>query len=115
LQKQHTLLEAMAKKGLISQAQSDEAKQEQVILSSTNSKLKAPHFTQYVLGELKKINIPVKQGLNIYTTLDYPLYQLAIRISQDRIHNISEYNNVSNAAMVMIDNQTGKLIVMMGG
>lgn len=114
-QRQAQILDLMAKQGFISQARAEEAKREEIVLAGKNSDIKAPHFVQYILQEIERIGIENKQGINIYTTLDYPSFKLSEDIAKRWVEKLKDEHNLSNASLVLIGNKTGEILVMLGG
>ena len=95
------------------------ARNEEIIYKSKPLDIKAPHFVFYVLNELNEMygeEFVKRGGLTVRTTLDYDLLQ----IGNEEIHSIFESKNaqerynVHNASMVVIDPQTGEILVMIG-
>lgn len=113
--KQLQVLALMAKNGFISKDQLADAKQEKLALTDKKVDIKAPHFVHYVLDELDSLSIKSNQGLNIYTTFDYPTFLLSEQISKLWVDRLKDEHNLSNAALVLINNDTGEILDMMGG
>lgn len=80
--------------------------------------LKSPYFTTYAIREAAKI-VPeqdlYRQGLEIYTTLDFDLQREAESIVSSAISNSGKGYGVDNAALVVIENDTGAIRAMVGG
>lgn len=109
------VLELMEKQGYISSKLKNQAKKEEILLEKIKDEIKAPHFVFYILNELEKLKINRDQDLNVFTTLDYHTYQLAQETAFAIVSDLKEKHDLTNAALVLIENKTGELLVMMGG
>ncbi len=115
-QRQTTVLDLMVKNKFITIDQAALAKSVPIILSRDGYRIKAPHFIDYVRQEIEQTGIKEqKQGINVYTTLDYPDYSLAQDIASNWVNKLRDDHNLSNAALIMLENQTGAIRVMLGG
>jgi 1A family penicillin-binding protein len=136
--RQGVVLGLMVKQGYISQQEADLAFSEKLGLASVPFPIEAPHFVMYVRGQLEKefgLEAIYTQGLQVYTTLDldaqkaaqrsvcYRLEQLAPRLSMGgysggaglaETQNGQPPRNVRNAAVVVMDPQTGEVLAMVG-
>lgn len=80
--------------------------------------LKVPYFTTYVLKELHSRyseEMLYRGGLSIYTTVDMKLQEQAEEIVNKTVGNYVDWYNATNAAAVLIQNQTGYIRAMVGG
>lgn len=109
------VLDSMVRNKFISKEVSEEAKKEKITLSSNDTKIKAPHFIHYVLDNLSDLHIPGGQGINVYTTLDYPTFRLSNEIAKLWVDKLKDEHGLSNASVVLLKNDTGEIISMMGG
>ena len=109
------VLDLMMKHGFISKEKAEEAKLEELAISTKKSDIKAPHFVHYVLQELFALGINNNQGLNIYTTLDYPTFNLSENIAKIWVDRLKNQHDLSNASIVLIRNDSGEIIDMLGG
>ncbi len=114
-QRQTQLLDLMVKDGFITREKAKEAKQEKLTLVHNKNKMKAPHFVSYVLEELENLHIHSNQGINMYTTLDYPTYSLSEDVAKIWVNRLREQHDLHNASLVLIKNTTGEIIDMLGG
>lgn len=114
-QRQNEVLALMFKDGYISKEQMEEAKKEQLTLTAKQTDIKAPHFVHYVLEELGNLEIGQGQGINVYTTLDYPTFELSETIASLWVNRLRDQHDLSNAALVLINNSTGEILDMLGG
>lgn len=113
--KQAQVLDLMVKHGFISKENAEEAKQEELAITKKKTNIKAPHFVHYVLQELDEFGIKGNEGLNIYTTLDYPTFNLSENIAKIWVDRLKDQHDLSNAALVLINNDSGAIINMLGG
>ncbi len=109
------VLDLMVKNGFISKERAKEAKAEPLNLVQNQIDIKAPHFVHYVLQEFEKLEIDSKRGINIYTTLDYPAYKQSENIAALWVNRLREEHDLNNAAVVLIKNDSGEILSMMGG
>lgn len=109
------VLDLMVKDKLISKEKADSAKHEALALTKKKTNIKAPHFVHYILEEMNNLDIKNDQGLNIYTTLDYPTYTLSEDIAKMWVDRLKAGHDLSNASLVLINNSTGGILDMLGG
>ncbi|MCX8124919.1 MAG: transglycosylase domain-containing protein [Spirochaetes bacterium] len=86
--------------------------QKKISLQYTDKNITAPLFCLYVLSQAKKL-FPDKDIVHIYTTLDVHLYKNILSVMQNSLDIIKDCNAL-HAAMVMIDNTTMEILVMIG-
>lgn len=115
--KRHQLrvLELMKKRGYISEEAADEAKNEEIALSGKKDSIKAPHFVHYVLQEVDSLGLKTDQGVNVYTTFAYSIYQLSEDIASSWVKKLHLKHDLSNAALVLVENNSGAILTMLGG
>ncbi len=77
--------------------------------------INAPHFVFYVKDLVDKDYGPqlIEQGVKIKTTLSLPVEQTVEKIVKDEIEKLKGYN-ATNAAVVVLDSQTGEILAMDG-
>ena len=81
---------------------------------------RAPHFVELVLSELQQMfHLKSRSQLSrsdmvIYTTLDINLQGKIQRIAQQRIAELRDDHNLTNAAEVLINFHTGAIISLLG-
>lgn len=112
---QAQVLDLMVKHGFIPKDKAEEAKQEELAIAKKRTDIKAPHFVHYVLQELDEFGIKDNQGLNIYATLDYPTFSLSENLATIWVDRLKDPHDLSNAALVLIKNDSGEIIDMLGG
>ncbi|MCI5051422.1 MAG: penicillin-binding protein [Candidatus Pacebacteria bacterium] len=117
-QRQQTVLREMQRYGFISDAQYRDALNEQVeFLPEEDGFAKSLHFVQYVRAELEEmygVDMVQNGGLQVRTTLNYELQQQAETIIREHIEEVEEEYDASNAALVAVEAETGKIIAMVG-
>ncbi len=76
----------------------------------------APHFVDYVMAEMQSRfpQLAGKDGLVIETTLDLGLQQQAEQTVRYRLSQLED-KNVGNAAVVVLEPKTGRILTMVGG
>jgi penicillin-binding protein 1C len=114
--RQEIVLDQMYLQGYITAEEAWTAKQEQLTIISKPFDITAPHFVMYVRKLLEDKFAPeivYRAGLRVYTTLDLELQTEAELIAREHIDSVRE-NNVSNAAVVVLDAPTGEILTMVG-
>lgn len=113
--RQEYILNLMFAKNKISKGQADTARNEIITIMKADPSIKAPHFVHYVKNSLDESGIKSKRGINVYTTLDYSEYEKAREITSFWVNKLGSEHNLSNASLVMLDNKSGAVRVMLGG
>lgn len=133
LTRQADVLQSMVDLGMITKAQADKAAAEMAKPDSIkpfNPTTQAPQFVRYVIDD---VLVPLfgadnllDGGYNIYTTLDLDLEKKVEQITYDHLYKVQSdnylgtygplnvQNNVNNAAVVVMNPQTGELLAMNG-
>lgn len=109
------VFDMMEKHGFISRETADDARSEEIMVTGKKSEMKAPHFVQYVLREAEMMGIKSDEGINIATTLDYPTFALSQDIASSWVAKLRVPHDLSNAALVLLDNESGAILSMLGG
>lgn len=109
------VLALMLKNKMITKGEYQLAKKESLIYSQQSAPLKAPHFVHYVFDELERLGISSDGGISVHTTLDYPLFQLSEEIARHFVSALKDEHDLSNASLILEENKTGKILVMLGG
>ncbi len=125
LDRQHYVLDQMAKQGYITQAQADEAKKVDVLaqvkpLQTRYAGIKAPYFVLTAKQELEnKFGTALVQrgGWKVITTLDMNLQAKSEEIVQANIPNITKLSGgtADEEATVLEDVPTGQIVALVGG
>jgi len=121
--RQQIVLNLMVKNGYISAQQAAAAAKEKLAFAATPFPIRAPHFVMYVWEILRREfgeEALYRQGLRVYTTLDVDLQERARDIARYHLQQLSEpgngqpSHNVTDAAVVALDPNTGEIWVMLG-
>jgi membrane peptidoglycan carboxypeptidase len=126
-ERQGITLQAMVEAGYITQAEAEAAFQQELTnlrksVAERFDILTAPHFALYVLDQIKNefntVDDPYaiwRKGLTVYTTLDVPLQKYAEQVAREQVAQLIETGkNASNASVVVIKNDTGEILAMVG-
>ncbi len=116
-QRQEYILDRMAQLGWITQQQADQAKAEPLAFAKVRYGIKAPHFVFYVRSLLDSIyddSYIQTSGLNIVTSLDWNLEQIAEKAVADGAARNDVNWHADNAALVAQDPKTGEILAMAG-
>ena len=127
-ERQGVVLDLMVKHGYLATERTELARREKLYFASAPFEIRAPHFVMYVRGILERelgLERLEQGGLNIYTTLDLDLNEMARDQVRYRLARLAECNggrdecppggrNVRNAALVALDPETGEILAMLG-
>jgi 1A family penicillin-binding protein len=122
-ERQTVVLGLLAKHGLITEDEADQALMEDLQFASTPFPIDAPHFVMLVRGQLERefgLEAIYRQGLQVHTTLDLDAQKTAERIVERRLGQLASASgshpprNVSNAAVVVLEPYTGEVLAMVG-
>lgn len=114
------IMKRMRDLGFISQAQYEEAlEQEIVFVEQVDKGIKAPHFVFYVQDQLEEeliegVDDLSQNGYRVRTTLNWDLQQQIESVVATHTERITTNYNASNLAVVVIENETGKIRAMVG-
>ncbi len=114
--RQGIVLNLMVKRGYISEAEADQAQQQDLQLIPQRIDMKAPHFVVYVREQLEAeygTELVYRGGLEVYTTLDLKLQQEAERIIRAKLANLADLG-ASSAALVAMNPANGQILAMVG-
>lgn len=115
--RKNTILQQMKDQGYITDQQLKDAEGEKVAFSTTNTNILAPHFVMWIQDYLaqKYGEQTLEQGgLQVYTTLDPRLQQIAEQAVANGIATEAKKYNANNAALVAMDPKTGQVLAMVG-
>lgn len=117
--RQRIVLRLMVRHGYLSQATADRIYAQPITLADDPDRrqTQAPHFVQYVRSYLaRELNLPNlgRIGLNIYTTLDLDMQNLAQEIVRDQVDALRARHNMNNAALVALKPGSAEIMVMVG-
>ncbi|HEX9372147.1 MAG TPA: transglycosylase domain-containing protein, partial [Roseiflexaceae bacterium] len=115
--RQAAVLTQMVDEGYVSEAQARAAAAQDLRFSSQVVPLNAPHFVFYVRRLLEQSEDYGPQfanmGLSIYTTLDLDIQKMVQQKAAERIKELEE-RNIHNAAVVVMQPNTGQILAMAG-
>jgi penicillin-binding protein 1C len=110
-QRQERILDRMFASGHIDRAKWQRAKGELLQLVPEHINFRAPHFCDFIL---RQIPPSIKRSLStIQTSCDYSLQEKIEALVGDHILR-AEKKNISNAAVIVMDNPTGEILSMVG-
>ncbi len=126
--RQAIVLERMVKQGHISAEQARLAREEKLYFASAPFAIRAPHLVMYVRNLLEEelgLARLEQGGLHIYTTVDVDLNETARDLVRYHLARLADCggrpeacppggHNVRNAAVVVLDPQTGDILAMLG-
>lgn len=115
--RQATVLALMAREGYITPEEKEAALREPLrFVTPEPPTLQAPHFVNYVRELLLERYGPegLRQGLQVYTSLDLRYQQTAEEIARAQVAQIGPAHNASNAAVVILHPPTGQVLAMVG-
>src|SRR3989344_7081700 len=101
--RQQQVLQRMVEDGYITQEQADSAKGEKLIFQPDLNDIRAPHFVMYVRDLLAKQygeEVLAQGGLDVITTLDYTIQQLAQQSVEKELQRLQRMHVTNAAALV---------------
>lgn len=114
--RRNDVLLKMYEQGYIDVQAYTRAQDKDVKVSSPSTNIDAPHFVFFTKGELEKeygIREVEEGGLNVYTTLDSTIQDMAEQVLAEEIAKI-QYLNVTNGAILVTKPSTGEILAMVG-
>ncbi|MFA6005492.1 MAG: transglycosylase domain-containing protein [Patescibacteria group bacterium] len=114
--RQKVVLKQMLVEKHITQQQYDKALKEKLIFTRPKNTILAPHFVFYVKSLLEQeygIKRVQEDGLNVYTTLDYPIQKDAETILKKELDEVETYD-IGNGALLVTRPSTGEILTMIG-
>jgi 1A family penicillin-binding protein len=117
-QRKNLVLSRMYELGFITEVEYQQAKNEVVVFQPQKpTSIQAPHFVFFVKDYLEKkygADVLESGGLNVVTTLNYELQKKAELIVAERAKENEKNADGKNAAVVVIDANTGGILAMVG-
>lgn len=111
------VLRRMREDGYINRDQEKKTKEELNKIKFTSSRLNinSPHFVFYVRDLLIKSlgDKIIDQGIAVNTTLDLEIQKEVEKIVAEEVEKIKQFN-ATNAAVIVLDSQTGEILAMVG-
>ena len=101
----------------VTEEEIDQAKEEELVYSTTRIDIKAPHFVFYVKQLLEKefgVDRVERGGLKVTTTLDYSIQEIAQDEVVKGITTRGLPYKVNNGAAVVMNPNTGEILAMIG-
>lgn len=115
--RKNLILQLMEDQNYIDARQRQQAQDEKVVFQKIKDNILAPHFVLYVqalLAEKYGEKTLEEGGLNVVTTIDWDLQQIAEKAVKDGAARNKKSNKASNASLVAIDPKTGQILAMVG-
>jgi len=115
--RRHVVLDRMQKLGYLTEEQRDQAKEETPVVQPPARNISAPHFVFFVREYLEArfgADYLEQAGLNVVTTLDWRLQEIAERAIREGVQRNEKRWNAENAALVALDPETGQILTMVG-
>ncbi len=122
-QRQMIVLGLMEKQGYISHAERVEAEMTPMSYNPSPYPIEAPHFVWIIKDQIDKLmsagNLNSRQSLIVRTTLDLDTQHLAEETLKRHIEEFKRNDdlashNVNNAALVVLDPQSGEILALVG-
>lgn len=114
--RQHEVLRRMAEDGYITIEQAEQAKEEKLTFALPKTDIRAPHFVMFVKNILvEKFGDQVVEqgGLEVVTSLDLNIQNLAQKVVKDEVDRLRNLN-ISNGAALVTKPATGEILAMVG-
>jgi penicillin-binding protein 1C len=105
-----SLLTSMRKRGCIDDITCQMAMQEPVQLVDQELNFEAPHFVDYILGQLNRER---SSAARIITTIDLSLQKDLQKLLSTTLRSMKGYN-VNQGAIIVMDVNTGEILAMVG-
>jgi len=119
-QRQLYVLQGMVATGALSSSEAAQAANEDISsklhIQLTARQSKAPHFVDYVLGQLEKMfgAAEIQQGgIVVHTTLDLGIQNTAQQAVANGVKDLA-WSNVNNSALLAADPKTGAILAWVG-
>jgi len=111
VKRQQEILNTMFHIGFITREEKDRARMEKINLFPSQENFRAPHFCDFILSSLK----PAQKHREavILTTLRYSLQKKIEILVKNHLNRLLE-KRITNAAVVVVDNETSEIITMIG-
>jgi penicillin-binding protein 1C len=116
LARQKEVLNLMKINGFISEKAMKSALNQKLTFANKRTNIKAPHFVMYVRENLEQEygeNVVERSGLDVITTLDYRIQELAERVVKEEVNSLAGLH-VTNGAAIVLHPATGEILAMVG-
>lgn len=115
--RQEMVLDALALQGYITSEQAWDAKQQTLVIAPPRFDMQAPHFVLYVREQLEQRfgrAAVYGGGLKVITSVDLDIQNKVTEIAREHIATLRDAQEVTNAAVVVLDTKTSEILAMMG-
>jgi len=115
-ERQREVLHLMRINKFITPEQEEGAVNERLTFVPNRKEIKAPHFVMYVrqiLVDRYGEEMVEKGGLEVTTTLDLPIQELAEKVVKEEVDKLKNLH-VGNGAAIVMNPQTGEILAMVG-
>lgn len=113
-ERRNFVLSNMRNLAMVGEEEYIRAIEEEMPVNVNQPEITAPHVAQMVLSQLDSLNLSGTSGLRVFSTIDLDWYHLALLIAQNQVKILKEKHNLSNAAVVIIENETGEIRALVG-
>jgi penicillin-binding protein 1C len=116
LERQKEVLHLMTINKFITKEEEEKALKEDLVFAANKIPIKAPHFVMYIRQELVDKygeEMVEKGGLEVITTLDYSIQELAEKVVKTEVEKLKGLH-VGNGAALVLSPQTGEILAMVG-
>jgi len=117
LNRRRYVIDQLVESGHITKDEGDGARAEEPVFKERSQNITAPHFVMYVQELLTKTygeKLVEQGGLKVTTTLDAGLQKIAEDTITEKIPDLEERWNATNAALVALDPKTQQILAMVG-
>ncbi len=117
LTRKNYVLERMASEGFLTEEQLKNAEEEELKFTEEPTEIKAPYFTLWVKQQIEDKygeDFLRKNGLKIYTSLDWEIQKTAEEVLKEGIEKNKNYN-AYNGGLVAINPKNGEILAMTVG
>jgi penicillin-binding protein 1A len=111
------VLKRMGEEHFITKEEEEEIKKKEVVFTEKPIQIKAPYFSLWIKQQIADKygeEALMKEGLRVYTSLDWDLQQVAEKAVKDGIERNKVYN-AHNAGLVALNPRTGEVLAMTVG
>ena len=109
--RQMAVLRQACKRGYIDSDDLSRARQEPICIEHASQSFRAPHYCDHVLKDIPRED---RRRLSvIQTTIDLPFQENVEKMMNNHLDSLRG-NNITNAAVVVINNHTGDILCMIG-
>lgn len=115
-ERQKEVLNLMVINKYITAEDAQKAAEEKLVFAPNKTEIKAPHFVMYIrnlLAEKYGEEMVEKGGLEVITTLDYQIQEMAQKAVTQEVALLSKYR-VGNGAALVLNPQNGEILAMVG-